>query len=78
VPSWIPLYPGVTPTRNFTAEGGEQATGKVQLQHQRRRRLHAELLGRPRRTRDPGRTLTVMASTQAAGVDVVVTFTEKR
>jgi hypothetical protein len=27
IPDWVPVYPGVTPTSNFSAEGGGQRTG---------------------------------------------------
>ena len=29
IPDWVPIYPGVTPTSNFSAEGGGQRTGTL-------------------------------------------------
>jgi hypothetical protein len=99
MPDWVPVFPGVTPTSNFSAEGEGQRTGTFSfntnedvdsvLSFYEDRAGPAGLETKSRTTTpegaiwvaassDESRTLTVMASKQAAGVDAVVTFSEKR
>lgn len=99
VPDWVPMYPGVTPTNNFFAEGTGQHTGTFTfrsdadveslLDFYDERGKQAGLETRSRTstgegaiwvaaTSDDSRGLTVMASKQGDGLEVVVSFTEKR
>lgn len=99
IPDWVPVYPGVTPTSNFSAEGTGQYTGTFSftsdadiesiLDFYDDQVKQAGLETRSRTTTpegaiwvaassDESRGLTVMASKQSSGMEVVVSFTEKR
>ncbi len=96
MPDWVPAFPGVTPTSNFSAEAEGQRTGTFSFNTNEGvdsiLSFYEDRTGLETKSRtttpegaiwlaassDESRTLTVMASKQAAGVDVVVTFTEKR
>ena len=99
IPDWVPVYPGVTPTSNFSAEGTGQSTGTFSftsdadiesiLDFYDDQVKKAGLETRSRTTTpegaiwvaassDESRGLTVMASKQSSGMEVVVSFTEKR
>jgi len=98
-PDWVPVYPGVTPTSNFSAEGTGQYTGTFSftsdsdietiLDFYDDQVKQAGLETKSRTTTSEGaiwvaassddsRGLTVMASKQGGGMEVVVSFTEKR
>jgi hypothetical protein len=99
VPDWVPVYPGATPTNNFSAEGTGQQTGTFSftsdadvesiLDFYDEQGKQAGLETKSRTTTgegaiwvaatpDDSRGLTVMASKQDGGLEVVVSFTEKR
>ncbi|HEY7697831.1 MAG TPA: hypothetical protein VIE88_05410 [Vicinamibacteria bacterium] len=102
LPSWVPVYPGVTPKGNFSAEGADQRTGTFSftsdadlesiLDFYEGEAKNAGLESKSRTTTaegalliiassDDSRGLTVMASKASegsGGMEVVVSFTEKR
>ena len=99
IPDWVPVYPGVTPTSNFSAEGTGQYTGTFSftsdsdvesiLDFYDDQGKQAGLETKSRTTTSEGaiwvaassdesRGLTVMASKGGGGMEVVVSFTEKR
>ncbi len=99
IPDWIPLFPGVTPKSNFSAEGGGQNTGTFSFSTDSEIDSilsfyddQAEQAGLETKSRtttgdgalwvaassDESRGLTVMISQQGGGLEVVVSFTEKR
>jgi hypothetical protein len=99
IPDWVPVFPGVTPTSNFSAEGTGQHTGTFSFTSDSDIESildfyddHAKQAGLETKSRtttsegaiwvaassDESRGLTVMASKQGGGMEVVVSFTEKR
>jgi len=99
IPDWVPVYPGVTPTSNFSAEGTGQSTGTfsftsdadiesiLDFYDDQVKKVGLETKSRTTTTEgaiwvaassDESRGLTVMASKQSSGMEVVVSFTEKR
>jgi hypothetical protein len=99
IPDWIPVYPGTTPTNNFSADANGQVTGTFTFATSADADAilnfydaEAKAVGLETKSRtttpdgaiwlasspDDSRTLTVMASKKDAGMEVVVSFTEKR
>jgi len=99
IPDWVPVYPGVAPTSNFSAEGTGQFTGTfsftsdadvdsiLDFYDEQVKGVGLETKSRTTTadgaiwvaaSPDEARGLTLMASKQGGGLEVVVSFTEKR